>query len=206
MPKVAANQSTLADRIARDIQAGVYGPGAWLKQIDLQERYDAKRLEVRRALDQLSAKRVISHVPNRGYHVYVCDPGLRDQMRDVRVILESGAVPDLMPNVTSAKLAALRALAERFASMIDDGTLMEQYEVNLDFHAALYDMCANRELVSLIRETRGRGPSAPSAEWVRRSRVEQSAREHFEIVDALEARDIKRLQQIISAHIRQDNN
>ena len=47
MPKAATAQPGLVDRIAHDIQAGVYGPGAWLKQIDLQERYDAKRLDVR---------------------------------------------------------------------------------------------------------------------------------------------------------------
>lgn len=204
MPKVAATQPTLADRIARDIQSGVYGPGAWLKQIDLQERYGAKRLDVRRALDHLAGKRVISHIPNRGYHVYVPDPDLRDQIRDIRVILETGAAVDLMLHVTPARLRGLRALAERFADMLDDGTLMEQYEVNLAFHAALYDMCANRELVALIHEMRGRSPSAPSAEWVTRSRVEQSAREHFEIVDAVEAGDLKRLQKIITVHIRQD--
>lgn len=204
MPKVAATQPTLADRIARDIQSGVYGPGAWLKQIDLQERYEAKRLDVRRALDHLAGKRVISHIPNRGYHVYSTDPDLRNQIRDIRVILEAGSASDLMPNVTAAKLRNLRTLAERFADMLDDGTLMEQYEVNLAFHAALYDMCSNRELVALIHEMRGRSPSAPSAEWVTRSRIEQSAREHFEIVEALEARDVPRLQKIITVHIRQD--
>ena len=54
MPKAAATQPGLVDRIAHDIQSGIFGPGAWLKQIDLQERYDAKRLDVRRALDQLA--------------------------------------------------------------------------------------------------------------------------------------------------------
>ena len=63
MPKAATAQPGLVDRIAHDIQAGVFGPGAWLKQIDLQERYDAKRLDVRRALDQLAAKRLIAHIP-----------------------------------------------------------------------------------------------------------------------------------------------
>jgi hypothetical protein len=29
------------DRIVQDIQSGIFGPGAWIKQIDLQERYRA---------------------------------------------------------------------------------------------------------------------------------------------------------------------
>ncbi len=103
MPKAAATRPGLVDRIAHDIQAGVYGPGAWLKQIDLQERYEAKRLDVRRALDQLAAKRLIAHIPNRGYHVYAMDPDLHLQIRDIRILLETGAAADLMPNVTAAR-------------------------------------------------------------------------------------------------------
>ena len=111
MPKAAATQPGLVDRIAHDIQSGVYGAGAWLKQIDLQERYDCTRLEVRRALDQLTAKRLIAHIPNRGYHVYAMDPDVHGQIRDIRILLETGAAADLMPNVTSAKGArAARAL------------------------------------------------------------------------------------------------
>ena len=168
----------------------MYGAGAWLKQIDLQERYDCTRLEVRRALDQLTAKRLIAHIPNRGYHVYAMDPDVHGQIRDIRILLETGAAADLMPNVTSAKVRALRALAERFAKLLQDGTLLEQYEVNLAFHAALYDLCSNRELVALIQETRARRPAAPAKEWVTRARIEMSAREHFDMVDALEARDV----------------
>ena len=194
---------SLADRLARDIQSGVFGTGAWLKQIDLQERYDAKRLEVRRALDHLTQRRVIQHVPNRGYHVHAADDAHQDHIRDIRVLLEVGAAADLMPNVTDAKVARMRALAERFASLLLHGTLLEQYEVNLEFHATLYDMCSNRELVALIHDMRGRGVAAPATQWTTRARIEKSVGEHFEIVAALEARDVARLQRIIGEHVRQ---
>jgi DNA-binding GntR family transcriptional regulator len=204
MPKRAATQPSLADRIAHDIQSGVYGAGAWLKQIDMQERYGAKRLDVRRALDQLVHKRLIEHVQNRGYHVYAMSAKRQDEIRDIRIMLETGAAPDLIAHVTPAGVEGLRALAERFAGLLHEGTLLEQYEVNLAFHAAMYDICSNRELVSLIEDMRGRAPSAPATQWWTRARVEQSAREHFQIVAAIEARDAARLKKIIAAHIRQD--
>jgi DNA-binding GntR family transcriptional regulator len=205
MPKTAAptGPASLADRLARDIQAGVYGTGAWLKQIDLQERYGAKRLDVRRALDHLTQKRLIQHVPNRGYHVHAGDAERQDQIRDIRVLLEVGAAADLMPNVTDAKVAQLRGLAERFEQLVLTGTLLQQYEVNLQFHQALYDMCRNRELVSLIQDMRGRTIAAPATQWTTRARVEKSVREHFDIVAALEARDIRRLQKVIREHVSQ---
>ncbi|MDQ8032420.1 transcriptional regulator [Bordetella genomosp. 1] len=204
-PKTASTvQSNLADRIAQDIQAGMYGPGAWLKQIDLQDRYGAKRLDVRRALDQLAGKRLITHIPNRGYHVFAMDPQRHEELREIRLLLETGAAADLMNNVTASKLRLVKQLAERFNGLLKTGTLLEQYEVNLAFHAAVYDMCRNRELAALILEMRSRGPSAVAREWVTHARIEKSAREHFEMVEAIEANDVKRLQKVITAHINQD--
>lgn len=204
MPKAPApSHASLADRMARDIQAGLFGSGAWLKQIDLQERYGAKRLDVRRALDHLAQKRLVQHVPNRGYHVYAPDRMREEQLRDVRVLLEVGAAADLMPNVTDAKVRQLRTLAEKFQKLVLTGTLLEHYEVNLEFHETLYDLCTNRELVSSIQEMRSRGVAAPAAQWITRARIEQSVAEHFQIVEALAERDVPALQKIIRAHILQ---
>ena len=206
MPKIHTDSTELVDRIARDIQAGAYGAGAWLKQIDLQERYGATRLEIRRALDHLTARRVVAHLPNRGYHVHTISAEHHGHIQEIRVLLETGAAADLMPQVTPAKVRALRALAERFIDLLQNGTLMQQYEANLAFHVAMYELCVNPELASLIQEIRSRAPSAPTAQWLTRRRVEISAREHLDMVDALEARDVKRLQKIIAAHIRQTHS
>ena len=60
---------------AQDILAGVLLPGTWLKQIDLERRYKCTRPEVRRALDRLAQKRLVEHVPNRGFRVSSFDRG-----------------------------------------------------------------------------------------------------------------------------------
>jgi len=204
MAKSVGEKVDLADRIAQDIQAGVFSAGSWLKQIDLQERYDATRLEVRRALDQLASTRVISHVPNRGYHVFERDVTRDEQVREIRKLLEVAAVEDLMPHITKAKLAELRSLADRFQRLLVSGTVLELYEVNMAFHTAMYDLCRNRELVALIYELRKRGPAAPAREWVTHQRIVQSAKEHFDIVDAMASGNLKRVQKAVRAHVGQD--
>lgn len=204
MSKSVGEKVDLADRIAQDIQAGVFSAGSWLKQIDLQERYDATRLEVRRALDQLATTRLISHVPNRGYHVFERDVTRDEQIREIRKLLEVAAVEDLMPHVTKAKLAELRMLADRFQGLLVSGTVLELYEVNMAFHTAMYDMCRNRELVALIYELRKRGPAAPAREWVTHQRIVQSAKEHFDIVDAMASGNLKRVQKAVRSHVGQD--
>jgi DNA-binding GntR family transcriptional regulator len=204
MTKPETPPSTLlVDRIAYDIQSGVLGAGSWLKQIDLQERYGAKRIEVRRALDHLTMKRLIQHVPNRGYHVYAMDRRSSREIHDIRAMLECGALDYSMDNLTPAKMLELRALAERFEQLLRTGTVLEQYEVNVAFHKVLYELCENRELVALIVELRGRSPSAPADQWRTWERIEKSSREHFELLDALEARDLPAAKRVLAAHILQ---
>jgi DNA-binding GntR family transcriptional regulator len=204
MPKTSVRgRSDLVDRITQDIQSGVFGSGAWLKQIDLQRHYEANRLEVRRALEQLTLKRLIEHVPNRGYHVHINDPRRYKEIIDVRVLLEVGAAAEVIANATAVNVRRLRDEAERFSTLLLQGTALQQYEANLAFHYAMYDMCANRELVALIQDFRERAPAAVTVEWVTRARIEQSAKEHFALIDAIEAKDLPRFQMLLGEHIDQ---
>jgi len=82
----------VADHIARDVRSGAFVPGMWLKQIDLEQRYGCGRPEVRRALDYLAQKRLVQHVPNRGYHVFLPDGDRTAHILELRVILETAAV------------------------------------------------------------------------------------------------------------------
>jgi DNA-binding GntR family transcriptional regulator len=205
MSKAAAKASSLdiAERIARDIQSGALSPGMWLKQIDLEERYGGTRIEIRRALDRLAQRRLVEHILNRGYHVYQPDGRQATETLEIRCILETAAVDSIVANADEASIARLAALARHFDELILTGTILEQYETNLAFHGALLGLCANRELVNLVGELRGRTSSAPANQWRTRARIEQSAREHHAIVEALAASDAARLKRVLARHIRQ---
>lgn len=199
----SAKERDVTDLVLEDILTGVLPAGTWLKQIDLEKRYDCTRPEVRRALDRLSQKRLVEHVPNRGYHVYQPEGRRAQEISDIRVILET-AVADLMvENATPESIARLRQLALHFDRMTMEGTVLEHYEANLAFHRELLLLAGNSELVEVVSEIRQRTSSAPVSQWRTRARVERSAREHHMMIDALEARDVAGLKRLIEAHIRQ---
>jgi DNA-binding GntR family transcriptional regulator len=193
----------VADRIARDVRSGAFAPGTWLKQIDLEKRYACGRPDVRRALDFLAQKRLLQHVPNRGYHVFQPDDAQTGHILELRVILETAAVDSIVANVTPDAIERIGTLADRFDDLILHGTIIDQYEANLSFHRELLSLCSNPELVTLVSELRGRTSSALAGQWSTRARVEQSSREHHRMVDALRARDRARLKELIALHIRQ---
>lgn len=201
--ETAAKERDVTDLVLEDILTGVLPAGTWLKQIDLEKRYDCTRPEVRRALDRLSQKRLVEHVPNRGYHVYLPDGRRAQEVSDIRVILETAVAGLMVERATPESIAKLRQLARHFDQMTMVGTVLEHYEANLAFHRELLLLSGNNELVDLVSEIRQRTSSAPVSQWRTRARVERSAREHHMMVDALEARDVAGLKRLIEAHIRQ---
>lgn len=197
------NADELTQAIATDIQTGQLPPGTWLKQVDLQNRYDCNRLDVRRALDNLVLKRFVQHEPHRGYYVFRLAEPRASEQRKVRIILKSAAAETVALRAQELDIAALTELAEAFAERLRHGTLLEQYEANNAFHKRLYGLCGNHELKSLILEYRSRGPAAPLTQWKSFARLEKSAQEHFDMIAAIRDQDAPRLKRIIVQHIQQ---
>ena len=193
----------VTDLILRDISAGALPPGTWLKQIDLERRYGATRPDVRRALDRLVSKRLVEHIPNRGYHVFEPDGRQAAEVADLRTIIETGVADRIVAQATPADIAALRTLAERFDHLVLNGTVLELYEANLDFHRRLLGLCGNAELVRLVSEIRQRTSSAPVSQWRTRARIDQSSREHHQMVDAIAAGAVDEFRRLTALHINQ---
>ena len=100
-------------------------------------------------------------------------------------------------------IAKLRKLADHFDLMVLNGTMLELYEANLAFHRQLLTLGGNLELVDLITEIRQRTSSAPVSQWRTRARVEQSGREHHQMIDAIAAGDVESLKALVRQHILQ---
>ena len=189
--------------IARDIQTGLLPPGTWLKQIDLEKCYGCSRLEIRRALDNLVIKRFVQREPHRGYYVFRLEEPKISENREIRVILERAAAKGIALQSRDGDIAHLEKLAAAFADAVRHGTLLSQFDANIAFHGKMYGLCGNSELAALIGEYRSRGPAAPLTQWKSFARLEKSAQEHFEMIEAIKARDEARLGDCIERHVRQ---
>jgi DNA-binding GntR family transcriptional regulator len=194
---------SLTELIFTDIRIGTFGPGVWLKQIDLEERYGAKRIAVRKALDELVAKRMVEHIPNRGYRVYELDATRRRELRAIRTLLETFAVDEIIGNVGDRDVEELYGLAEAFQRASYDGTVLELNDANAAFHQRLLKLCDNATLVELIMEMRNRGPAAPVTRWRTVAQLEKVSNDHFLIVEGLRRRDAGYLKRVIAGHINE---
>ncbi|WP_439499387.1 GntR family transcriptional regulator [Bosea sp. (in: a-proteobacteria)] len=194
----------LAGEIAEAIRLGQFRAGEWLRQIDLEEKFDATRFDVRAALDELVVRKAIEHVPNRGYRVAQLDRETLRHIRAVRVMIETATAPTIVAAIDPATLARLHDLAEQFAATVREGTRADQSRVNAEFHHVLYHLSGNPVLEELIWNLRDRGRGSNVTVWASHDSLLRSDSDHREMLEAIEARDAARLSGLIASHILKD--
>ena len=194
-------RAMLANEIAQAIRLRMFRPGEWLRQIDLEERFQATRFDVRSALDELAVRKTIEHVPNRGYRVAEIDMKTYKEIQATRVILETAAAEGIAAHVDVAAIARLTELATQFSAAVLTGSRTEQSEINRAFHQLLYSFCGNAVLGEMIWGLRDRERGTQMTVWSSHESLLRSDREHFAMIDALKAGDAPRLARVIAEHI-----
>ena len=194
----------LANEIAQAIRLRMYRPGEWLRQIDLEEKFQATRFDVRAALEELAVRKTIEHVPNRGYRVAEIDLATYFAIRETRIILEAAAMAGVVANITPEAIERLAALARDFGDAVVSGTRIEQSEINSAFHHLIYAHCGNPVLEETIWALRDRSRGSQVTVWASHQALLASDRDHHAMVEALRRKDVARLAEIIRQHIDKD--
>ena len=194
----------LASEIAQAIRLRMYRPGEWLRQIDLEEKFQATRFDVRGALEELAIRKTIEHVPNRGYRVAEIDLATYRAIRDTRIILEAGAMAGVVAHIGDEVIARLDDLATAFSEAAATGTRTDQSEINSAFHHLIYAYCGNPVLEETIWAMRDRSRGSAVTVWASHEALLASDRDHHAMVEALRRRDAGALAELIAGHIHKD--
>ena len=199
--------STFADRAylaLKDVivSLNVYGqPG----EVRLDERQLASdlgisRTPVREAMAQLEREGFVRSVPRRG--IYVVRKSKREviEMITAWAALESMAARLITTTASDAEIATLRRMFATF----EDGALrahLDEYsEANIEFHQAIIRMSGNSVLISLAENLFTHMRMIRRKTIVEKDRVEKSIRDHMNIIEALEARDTARAEELVRDH------
>lgn len=191
----------LAAEIAVAILEGAYRPGEWLRQIDLEETFNAKRFEIRSALGELAARGMLTHVANRGHRVMLPDLNVVREMLAIRVLLEVEAATQALPHIGPAEFKKIKAAQQAFEDAVDHGSKADQANTNAAFHDEIYRHAPNQSLSKFVIEVRNRVRPGPIALWPSHADLRRSAAHHVEIVAAIKAGNLKALVAAVRRHI-----
>ncbi len=187
--------------LLKDILSGKYRSGEWLKQVDLENTYNANRFEVRIALSELAARHLIDHIPNRGYRVI--DPSSRERadLYELRTIVETGAARLVAQRVSDSDIEDLAKLVAEFSEAIDNKGIDELSDLNVTFHNRFYEICGNPLMVSQIQELRQRGIPGRRGGWDAVAGRRASNEDHAKMVEMLRNKDTDGLCYVVYNHL-----
>ena len=186
--------------IVSGIKKGEYLPGDRIVISRVARENGCSEIPVREALRRLESERLVELLPNRGAIVSRVSKSFLRQLFAVKAILESGAVRLAADAVTPAHLERLRGLAADMVTAFEQGNLKQCSALNHKFHLTLYRTTGNDVLVSYIDELWNKWPAGHYANAIPDDWYRISMQQHFDLVDALEAGDKDRAEEIIRRH------
>lgn len=164
--------------IRQAILAGVYPPGAKLRQEELAEALGISRIPVRAALRQLDAQGLVIFAPHRGASVKALEPGNIDEIYRLRIILETFALREAVDRIDAEQLAELSDLADELDVHPEGPAWLE---LRQEFYRKLYSVAGTDRTSALITKLR----SDVGRYWLSLKVVHQKGSEHRMIIDAI---------------------
>lgn len=199
MATFKTKKDLVVEIIREAILSGELEPGRRLLQDELAQRLDISPTPVREALRELEAEGVLDHSPHKG--VRVAEVKLEDarEIYLIRGVLEALATREAVPRLQDTEIQRLRELQAQMEAYIEQGELKELRKPNYEFHMLVYQAAGLPELYRLIRTYWTKFP------WdtlhVLPDRASVSAKEHREIIRAIEARDAELAARRMQEHI-----
>jgi DNA-binding GntR family transcriptional regulator len=171
-----------------------------LDERQLAQDFGISRTPVREAMAQLEREGFVRSVPRRG--VYVVRKTKREviEMITAWAALESMAARLITQHASDADIAGLRRMFATFEGDKLHAKLDEYSEVNIKFHQTIIKLSGNAVLISLAENLFTHMHMIRRQTIGEEDRVERSIRDHMNIIQALEARDTERAEDLVRQH------
>jgi DNA-binding GntR family transcriptional regulator len=199
----------ISERVLREMEAailsGEFKPREHLVEMELIARYGVSRTIIREALKKLEDKGLVRIVPHRGARVADLSVREIEEIYFVRAEVEKIAARLLVKNIQPAEIESLKKLAREVESHLRHKT-EQMIEKDGEFHRAVYQTCRNQHLCDLIDHLKTKAYIVGYNAWSMPQRIEESIREHQEIVEAIAEKDAPKLERLIVKHLTFSKN
>jgi DNA-binding GntR family transcriptional regulator len=198
------DRSTLQERVTAAIREAIlkrtFLPGERLVQEELAETLGVSRMPVREALRQLEAEGLVQLTPHKGA---IVAPVSIDDIREIyelRALMEGYAVEKSLPNLSEQDKEELAQLVQEMDRAAKAADVKTFGELNEQFHQLLRQGCDGKRIHQYIQNLwNGYPPYVPT---ILPGQVEQSQKEHREMLNAIRTGDASALRMAMERHIR----
>ena len=195
--------AAIAEQLRQMITEGELAAGTRLNERTLGDRMGVSRTPLREAFRLLAAEGLIELTPNRGAQVVkLSEQDIRDSF-EVMSGLEALSGDLACRRITADEIAEIKALTFEMLACHARADLSGYYRLNRAIHDRINRAACNRLLTQVYATLNLRIQNLRFRSNFDRDKWNKAAREHAQMVEALEARDAATLSSILRAHLLQ---
>jgi len=189
------------EAIREAIKNGTLQPRERLMEIQLADDLGVSRTPVREALRKLEQEGFIVMVPRKG--AYVSDLSMKDvaDVFEIRAALDGLAGGLAAERITEEELELMERMLVEKGEAINQNDIDKLVEADTKFHEAMYMASRNERLSTIISNLREQIQRFRLTSLSVPGRREDSLKEHRQILEAIQARDIQLARQLAQEHI-----
>jgi DNA-binding GntR family transcriptional regulator len=180
----------------------LYGSRAEIRLDERQLASDlgVSRTPVREALAQLEREGFIRSIPRRGIYVVRKTRSEVIELITAWAALEGMAARLATQHASDQQISALRQMFATFEGGEVQAKLDEYSEVNIEFHQAIIRMSHNQVLIDMAENLFTHMRMIRRKTIGEMDRADRSIRDHIHIIEALEARNTNRAEELVRNH------
>ncbi|HWK27159.1 MAG TPA: GntR family transcriptional regulator [Solirubrobacter sp.] len=168
----------------------------------LSEQLEVSATPIREALMDLAHDGVVEVHRSRGFLVPVMSDEELDGIAEIRTLLELPTLERLAGNVDAQTLAECRELAAEFERGVLAKDPIRYLRADQSLHLKLLGAGGNERLVRMIAQLREQTRLYGLQQVAEEGRLMEAAREHVELLDAVERGDREAVRRVAEAHLR----
>ena len=192
-------RETVYEQLRADVISCKLAPGTEIREAELAARFEVSKSPVRDALMRLESEGLVITVPRQGYRV--APVSLVDvlDMFHLRAALERACAERIVRHATDEQLKSLDAFRTYDAAAWPGGFIA----FNRAFHRRLAELGGNARMRDQLNDLIDQMERAVqvSVASVRTGDPQVLGNEHAEVIDALQARALKKAQRLAEQHI-----
>ena len=192
-------RETVYEQLRAEMISCKLAPGTEMREAELAARFDMSKSPVRDALMRLEREGLVITLPRQGYRV--APVSLTDvlDMFHLRAALERACMERIVLHASDEQLEALNSFRRFDAGAWQGGFVA----FNRAFHRRIAELGGNARMRDQLNDLIDRMERAVqvSVASIKKGDPQALVNQHVEIIDALQARAVKRAQRLAEQHI-----
>jgi len=189
--------------LKQSITRGALKPGQKLNEIDLGNHLGISRTPIREALMRLEHEGIVTMDPGKGAVVSEISKIDLAEIYPIVSTMEGLAARIAAPNMELSDVRKLRKLNQEMARAAKTGDPATFMQLNSEFHQAYLDKCTNQRLCNLVFSYKEQIYRFRIFSLNLPNRMNESVREHAQIIDAFERKDPDLAERLLREHVDQ---